>query len=137
MDTRPDWMTALRQEDARQARYGRPTSILLIEVGGRPDESAIDSIARDVVDVIRAEARETDRAVRMGPASFRLLLSETGDAAARTLAERLQRGFRVAQEQRPPDTELSIEIATVSRAGSLADALVDAERRMMARAHRR
>ena len=137
MDTRPDWMTALRREDTRQARYGRPTSILLIEVGGRPDESTLDGIARDVVDLIRAEARETDRAVRMGPASFRLLLSETGDAAARTLAERLQRGFRVTQEHRSHHAEMSIEIATVSRAGSLADALVDAERRMIARADER
>ena len=137
MDTRPDWKIAVRREDARQARYGRPTSVLLIEVAGRPDESALDGIARDVVGVIRAEARETDRAVRMGPTSFRLLLLETGDPAARTLAERLQRGFRVTQEHRSHHAELSIEIATVSRAGSLADAMVDAERRMIARADER
>ena len=137
MDTRPDWMTALRREDARQARYGRPTSVLLIEVAGRPDESALDGIARDVVGVIRVEARETDHAVRIGPTSFRLLLPETGDPAARTLAERLQRGFRLTQEHQSYHAELSIEIATVSRAGSLADAMVDAERRMIARADER
>ncbi len=90
-----------------------------------------------MVDVIRAEARETDRVVRMGPTSFRLLLPETGDPAVRTLAERLEGGFRVTQERRSSDTELSIEIATVSRAGSLADAMVDAERRMIARADQR
>ena len=136
MDTRLDWMTALRSEDARQARYGRPTSVLLIEVDGRPDDSALDGIARSVVAVIQTEARETDRAVRLGPLSFRLLLPETGEPAARTLAERLQQGLR-AEEDRAHDTELSIEIATVSRAGSLTDALVLAERRMMARADRR
>lgn len=137
MDTRPDWTTALRREGARHARYGRPTSVLLIEIAGRPDESALDGVARGVVDLIRAEARETDRAVRMGPTSFRLLLPETGDRAARTLAERLERGFSVTQDGRSDDTELSIEIATVSRAGSLADAMVDAERRMIARADER
>ena len=133
MDTRSDWMAALRQEDARQARYGRTASVLLIEVGGRPDELALDGIARDMVEVIRAEAREPDRAVRMGPTSFRLLLPETGDPAARNLADRLERAFRLTQEPQSYDTELSIEIATVSRVGSLADAMVDAERRMIAR----
>lgn len=136
MDTRLDWMTALRREDARQARYGRPTSVLLIEVDGRPDDPALDGIARSVVAVIQTEARETDRAVRLGPLSFRLLLPETGEPAARTLAERIQQGLR-AEEDRTHDTELSIEVATVSRAGSLTDALVLAERRMMGRTDRR
>ena len=133
MDTRSDWMAALRQEDARQARYGRTASVLLIEVGGRPDELALDGMARAMVEVIRAEAREPDRAVRMGPTSFRLLLPETGDPAARALADRVERAFRLTQEPQSYDTELSIEIATVSRVGSLADAMVDAERRMIAR----
>ena len=135
MDTRLDWMTALRREDVRQARYGRPTSVLLIEVDGRPDDSVLDGIARSVIAVIQTEARETDRAVRLGPLSFRLLLPETGEPAARTLAERIQQGLR-AEEDRAHDTALSIEVATVSRAGSLTDALVLAERRMMARADR-
>lgn len=109
--------------------------MLLIEVDGRPDDSALDGIAHTVVAVIQTEARETDRAVRLGPLSFRLLLPETGEPAARILAERLQRGLR-AEEDRAHHTELSIEIAAVSRAGSLTDALVLAERRMMARADR-
>src|SRR4029078_7610787 len=92
LDTRPDWMTAFRHEAARHARYGRPASILLIELSGHAPVAVSDRVARVVGDTIRAEARETDRAVRMGARSFRVLLPETGGRAARTLVERLPRG---------------------------------------------
>jgi GGDEF domain-containing protein len=130
LDTRPDWMAAFRHEGARHVRYGRPASVLLIELRGRPHRSAIDRVAGRVADVIRAEARETDRAVRVGGRSFRILLPETGGRAARTLAERLDRVFR---GQPAEAVELCIEIATAPRNGSLEDAVGEAEGRLAAR----
>src|SRR4029078_4182875 len=32
LDTRPDWDVALRHEDARMARYGRPASVVVIRL---------------------------------------------------------------------------------------------------------
>jgi GGDEF domain-containing protein len=85
LDTRQDWAAALRHETARHARYGRPASILLIELTDGPLATETDRIARGVAAAIRAEARETDRAVRLGAVSFRLSLPETGDRAAREI----------------------------------------------------
>ncbi len=82
--------------------------------------------------MIRAEVRETDRAVRVGASSFRLLLPETSARAARTLAERLDRGFTVGYPSAGEGVALCIEVATASRTGTLEDALADAERRLAA-----
>jgi GGDEF domain-containing protein len=131
LDTRPDWMAAFRHEGARHVRYGRPASVLLIELRGRPHSAAIDRLAGRVADVIRAEARETDRAVRVGGLSFRILLPETGGRAARTLAERLDRAFRGQPHE---SVELCIEVATAPRNGSLEEAVAEAEGRLAARA---
>lgn len=133
LDTRPDWTTALHREAARQARYGRPASVLLIALREHPHPSAVDRIARRLRDVIRAEARETDRAVRTGALTFRLLLPETGGRAARTFAERLDRGFRTSPDSQGEPADLCIEIATAARTGSLEEAVAEAETRLAAK----
>jgi len=128
LETRPDWLTALRHEAARQERYGRPASVLFIELAAPTDE-----LARCVADTIRAEARETDRAVRFGAHSFRMLLPETGDRAARAVADRLDRTFGATDEARTHGATLSIDVASPGRNASLEDALAEAERRLSAR----
>jgi len=132
LETRPDWMTALRHEGARHVRYGRPASVILIELRGDEATIAVDPVARTLTDVIRAEVRETDRAVRVGASSFRLLLPETSARAARTLADRLDRGFAIERQTAGDGIALCIEVATASRSGTLEDALADAERRLAA-----
>jgi GGDEF domain-containing protein len=129
LDTRQDWVTALRHEAARHARYGRPASVLLLGLRGRPPEPAVERIARTIGDVIRAEARETDRAVRTGRLSFRLLLPETGGRAARSLAERLERAYLAAPDGRADGVALTVEVASAPRNGRLEDALAEAELR--------
>ena len=132
LDTRQDWAAALRHETARHARYGRPASILLIELTGGPLATETDRIARAVAAAIRAEARETDRAVRLGAGSFRLLLPETGDRAARAVADRLDRTFQAAEDTRLLGAGLTIAIATAADHWTLEDALAEAERRLSA-----
>jgi GGDEF domain-containing protein len=134
LDTRPDWTEAVRHEAARHDRYGRPASILLIELPDPTAGDALDRLARSVADAIRAEARETDRAVRFGASSFRMLLPETGDRAARTVADRLGRAFRASAPAGPATGDLTIDVVTPTRFGTLEDALVAAERRLAARA---
>jgi hypothetical protein len=134
LDTRTDWLAAVRRESARHARYGRPASVLVMAVAGCPTDAAVDRIARGLADVIRAEARETDRALRAGPLTFRVLLPETAGRAARTATDRLQHAFRATPDGTIPGIDLHIEIATAPRAGSLEDAMTEAERRLAARA---
>jgi GGDEF domain-containing protein len=133
LDTRPDWLAAVRHEGARLARYGRPASVLLIELRNGSPAPSIDPLARAVADAIRAEARETDRAVRFGAHSFRMLLPETGDLAARAVADRLDRTFGATAEARTHGATLSIDVASPGRNASLEDALAEAERRLSAR----
>lgn len=133
LDTRQDWSAALHREGARHARYGRPVSVILIDLGGRPHALAVDRIARTIAAVIRAEARETDRAVRTGALSFRLLLPETGGRAARTLAARLDGAFSAEPDGRSNGAALCIEVATAPRNGVLEDAVSAAESRLGAR----
>jgi len=133
IDTSADWTAALQREGARHARYGRPASVLLIELTGHPVGAADDGMARGVAEAIRAEARETDRAVRLGGRSFRLLLPETGDRQARTVADRIGRAFAAHQDAASPGADLTIDVATAARHAALEDVLAEAERRLAAR----
>jgi hypothetical protein len=130
LDTRPDWSTALLHESSRHARYGRPASVLLIELAGGPDAASLERDARGLADLIRAEVRETDRAVRTGPIAFRMLLTETSARAARHVAGRLDRAFHDDRAESSPSSRLRIEIAAPTRGESLEDAVVAAERRL-------
>lgn len=130
LDTRQDWTAAFHHEAARHARYGRPASIILLELLRRPNGRAVDSVAVALADLIRHEARETDRAVRMGPSSFRMLLPETSGRAARNVGARLARDFDSAFATVPDRPGLRVEVAAPPRGGSLEDALAEAERRL-------
>jgi hypothetical protein len=130
LETRPDWLAALRHEAARQERYGRPASVLFIELA-----APIDELAQLVADTIRAEARETDRAVRYASMSFRLLLPETGKRAARAVAQRIDQAVAVRAAPLGPRAGVSIDVVSPPGSGSLEDAVADAERRAADRAN--
>jgi diguanylate cyclase with GGDEF domain len=89
MDTRPDWDNALRHEDARLARYGRPVSILVIRMR-MPTAGAEDRYAGRVGAIVRQHTRETDRVTRAAADRFHVLLPETDGAEANLLAERVR-----------------------------------------------
>lgn len=130
LDTRQDWTAAFLHEASRHARYGRPASVLLLELARRPDGRSLDGVALALADLIRAEARATDRAVRIGPSSFRLLMPETNARAARHAGARLERAFHLVYAGRPDRPDLRMEVAAPTRGGSLDDALTEAERRL-------
>lgn len=130
LDTRPDWLAAFTQEAARHARYGRPASVLLLEIGCPPDGPAIDRVAGGLAELIRGGVRQTDRAVRLGASSFRLLMPETNGQAARRLAARLEGAFQAMYAGRNSRPVLRTGVAAPTRGGSLEDALTDAERHL-------
>lgn len=121
MDTRADWDIALRHEDARVARYGRPAAVMAVRlrVGAN---GAVDQYAARIGGAIRQQARETDRVTRFGPDRFHVLLPETLEAEATVLAERV-RSACLALIPGAPDVEVLVASASTSRGGTLAEAL--------------
>ncbi len=111
-----------------------PRRRLLIEPTDGPVATEADRIACAVAAAIRAEARETDRAVRLGAVSFRLLLPETGGRAAQAVAERLDRTLLAIDEARALGAGLTMAVSTAQDHGTLEDALAEAERRLALRA---
>jgi GGDEF domain-containing protein len=130
LDTRADWIAAFRHEAFRHARYGRPASVLLLEIGRTPDRRSSDEVAHELAEMIREQARASDRAVRLGPSSFRLLMPETSARAARHLADRLELAFHQAGAGSNHRPGLRYDVAAPSRGGSLEEALAEAERRL-------
>jgi hypothetical protein len=88
LDTRPDWDIALRHEDARMARYGRPASVLVIRLG--MTSGSIDRLAGRIGEIVREHARDTDRVTRAAADRFHVLLPETEDTEAETLVDRIR-----------------------------------------------
>lgn len=130
LDTRADWTAAFRHEASRHSRYGRPASVLLLEIGRTPDARSRDEVAHELSGLIREQARSSDRAVRLGPSSFRLLMPETSARAARHLGDRLEAAFRSAGNGSNHRPGLRYEVAAPARGGSLEAALGEAERRV-------
>lgn len=130
LDTRADWTAAFRHEASRHTRYGRPASVLLLEIGRTPDSRSRDEVAHELADLIKEQARSSDRAVRLGPSSFRVLMPETSARAARHLADRLETAFHAAGTGSNHRPGLRYVVAAPTRGGSLGDALVEAERRV-------
>lgn len=130
LDTRTDWDVALRHEDARVARYGRPASILVLDV--RPAQAGLeDRLAARVGTVIREHARETDRVARVGPTRFHVLLPETSETEAAVLAERV-RSTCATWGSAGPGLPLVIRAATGTprEGGTLHEALRAAQARL-------
>jgi GGDEF domain-containing protein len=103
---------------------------LLLEIGRTPDTRSADSVARELADLIRIGARASDRAVRLGPSSFRLLMPETSAQGARLVGVRLEDAFRSAGAGHNHRPGLRFDVAAPTRGNSLEDALTAAERRV-------
>jgi GGDEF domain-containing protein len=130
LDTRADWTAAFRHEASRHARYGRPASVLLLEIGRTPDSRSADAVAHELADLIKTGARASDRAVRTGPSSFRLLMPETTLGGARQVGARLEAAFHAARGSSNHRPGLRFDVAVPRRDGTLEEALVEAERRV-------
>ena len=131
MDTRTDWDAALRHEDARVARYGRPAAVLIVDV--QPAQPGLeDRFATRVGSVIRDHARETDRIARVSPTRFHVLLPETSEPEAAVLAERIRATCATWGSTGPGlPLRITTETATPSGGGTLVEALAAAQARLL------
>ena len=128
--TDAEWRSALRSEVVRFERYGRPATVLVVDVASDVTSVPLTELVDPVLDAIRHEARETDRAVRVSSTRFNLLLPETGERDAHLFANRLREAWRNRLNGHGGLLRLRIEAQTQSPGRSLEDALVDAERRL-------
>ncbi len=86
----------LREEGERAARYGRPLSLLFIDlddlklVNDRFGHEAGDQVLVWVARVLKEACRSVDYAARYGGDEFVVVLPETGPEGARAVAARIQ-----------------------------------------------
>jgi diguanylate cyclase (GGDEF)-like protein len=86
----------VHQEDAREERYRRPTTVVMMELDGlerlveRLGEAAAARVEPDVADTIAKLARRADYVARLAPGRFAVLLPETDEIVAINYVERIR-----------------------------------------------
>jgi diguanylate cyclase (GGDEF)-like protein len=112
--------TLARIEWGRFQRYGRPLSLLALDVdefkaiNDRFGHDAGDLVLKTIADDCSSMRRETDIVARFGGEEFVLLLPETNEAAAELVAERLRKSIEEHSHAFPgeqPQISVSIGVA--------------------------
>ena len=120
---RRHFMGRLDSEWKRSRRYGRPLSLLLLDIdhfksiNDRYGHDVGDQVIVAVARLCGTQTRDSDVAARIGGEEFAILLPETDLADARIAAERL----RTAVAERPVATTAGPIAVTVSIGAAIAD----------------
>ncbi|AHF03487.1 diguanylate cyclase [Marichromatium purpuratum 984] len=114
----------LDAELARTTRYGRPLSLILLDidhfkqVNDRHGHQAGDQVLRILTQRCRETIRQTDQLARYGGEEFLIILPETGRTQAMTLAERLRRHIARSTFPIPGDSlHITISLGVISTEG--------------------
>ena len=90
------WHRMVIAELSRSARYGRPLTLVLLDVDGMTDilrvwgaEVARHTL-RETAQCLRRMARTSDLLMRIGPTRFGILLTETDEIAAINFVDRVR-----------------------------------------------
>jgi diguanylate cyclase (GGDEF)-like protein len=93
----PDfWRRTLVSEVARSARYGRPMTVIVLEVEGMQEllqvwgADVARSALRETAQCVRRMARSSDQCTRIGATRFGIVLTETDEIAAINFVERVR-----------------------------------------------
>ena len=109
VSNRRHFVEAAEQELARSRRYGRPASLLMLDIdhfksiNDTHGHAVGDEALRTFTTACRSLLRENDLLGRTGGEEFAILLPETDIAGARMVAERIRR--RTAELTLPAGTE--------------------------------
>ena len=131
-----EWNRIIADEDARIQRYGRPATIVIIELAGLDrlvgalGHDAGDRLLPAVADALSRNARGADHLARLGPGRFGVLLPETGEVAAVNYVERVREASELWLESGAIALRLAIGWASPTAETHLGDALVEAVERM-------
>jgi diguanylate cyclase (GGDEF)-like protein len=131
-----EWNLILADEGARVRRYGRPATVVLVELDGLDRMTSIlgvdaaDRILPAVADSISRHARGADHVARLGTGRFGILLPETNEVEAVNFVERIRQVCELWLESGAIAMRLAIGWASPAADDSLGDAFNEAERRM-------
>jgi diguanylate cyclase (GGDEF)-like protein len=129
------FMEELEQEVERSERYGRPLSVVALDldhfksVNDSHGHAAGDDVLREAAQALQSVCRDVDLAARMGGEEFSLLLPETDIPGARIVAERVRERIAGAAHRSPAGQAFrvtaSLGVATV-KPGASGEALLQA-----------
>jgi diguanylate cyclase (GGDEF)-like protein len=137
-----EWNRILADEGARVSRYGRPATVVLVELDGLDrmmsilGEDAADRVLPAVADSISRHARGADHVARLGTGRFGILLPETNEVEAVNFVERIRQVCELWLESGAIAMRLAIGWASPVADASLGDAFNVAEERMYAELRR-
>ena len=137
-----EWNRILADEGARVSRYGRPATVVLVELDGLDRMTSIlgpdaaDRVLPAVADSISRHARGADHVARLGTGRFGILLPETNEVEAVNFVERIRQVCELWLESGAIAMRLAIGWASPVADASLGDAFNVAEERMYAELRR-
>jgi diguanylate cyclase (GGDEF)-like protein len=137
-----EWNRVLVDEEARIHRYGRPATVVLVELDGLDrlvgvlGKDASDRVLPALAGALRTHARSADYVARLGPGRFGILLPETGEVEAVNYVERVRQVCELWLESGAIALRLAIGWASLANDASLSDAYVVAQERMFAELRR-
>jgi len=117
-------------ELARADRYQHPLSVIYIDlddfkpVNDRLGHTAGDALLRTVASTIARSMRAMDATARMGGDEFVVLMPETGQEAARTIAPRLQQALLNEMQAHQWPVTFSLGTLTCKQPSSSVDELI-------------
>lgn len=126
----------LAHEEAREQRYGRPATAVVVELDGlskvvdRLGPSTGDRIEIALADMIAGQARRADYVARLEPGRYGVLLPETDEVAAINHVERIREACDLWLESGAIAMRLAIGWASSGGDVQLAEAMHTATDRM-------
>lgn len=142
LDGPSTWAKRLTEENARVQRYGRPATIVLVELAGvdrlaeRLGPDAADRLIPPIAMTMRRQARSADSLARLGPTRFAALMPDTDEVKAINYIERVRSACDVWLEAGAVSLRLSIGWAEINANQSVDPAIQAAEQRLNMERHR-
>ena len=136
------WAKRLSEENARVQRYGRPATIVLVELAGvdrlteRLGPDAADRLIPPIAMTMRRQARSADSLARLGPTRFAALMPDTDEVKAINYIERVRSACDVWLEAGAVSLRLSIGWAEINSNQTVDPAIQAAEQRLNMERHR-
>jgi len=141
LDGPSTWAKRLTEENARVQRYGRPATIVLVELAGvdrlaeRLGADAADRLIPPIAMTMRRQARSADSLARLGPTRFAALMPDTDEVKAINYIERVRSACDVWLEAGAVSLRLSIGWAEINANQAVDPAIQAAEQRLNVERH--
>lgn len=134
LSNRRHFMEALGREVERSDRYGRPLSLVLLDldhfkkVNDTWGHAAGDEVLKSTAQALRSVCRDPDLPARLGGEELVLLLPETASTGARAVAERARRRIQQTRHEAPGgetfQVTASVGVVSLGPRALTADALL-------------